>query len=109
MEKTVGNLERVHSVADPLIAGHIESVLTARGIHCMVRNRHLIGGAGEIPPLEAWPEIWVDREDAPIARQLIHEVIEPAGPTPEPWTCPDCGERIEGQFAECWRCGASAP
>lgn len=25
-----------------------------------------------------------------------------------PWTCPDCGERIEGQFRACWNCAGDA-
>ena len=29
-----------------------------------------------------------------------------AGP---PWTCPKCGEQCEGQFAQCWKCGAARP
>ncbi len=101
----MGSLERVHIVSDPLIAGHIEAVLSSRGIHCFIRNRHLVGGAGEIPPLEAWPEVWVDREDAEIARRMIDEVTSPHSPVPPGWICSQCGERIEGQFAECWRCG----
>lgn len=68
MEKTRSHLQHIHTVADPLIAGHIAAVLEARGIHCLVRNRHLMGGSGEIPPLEAWPEIWVDAEDVKIAK-----------------------------------------
>jgi predicted amidophosphoribosyltransferase len=27
----------------------------------------------------------------------------------EDWTCPGCGETIEGQFTECWSCGHEAP
>ena len=105
MDNAEGNLERVLTVADPLIAGHLESILSERGIHCHVRNRHLVGGAGEIPPLEAWPEIWVDAEDAAAARRLIDEVLEPTGAAAESWDCRGCGETIEGQFAQCWRCG----
>ena len=26
-----------------------------------------------------------------------------AGP---PWTCPQCCEQVEGQFTQCWKCGA---
>ena len=29
-------------------------------------------------------------------------------PRPEPgpaWECPKCGEKIEGQFSACWKCG----
>jgi hypothetical protein len=29
----------------------------------------------------------------------------PAGP----WSCPGCGETLEGQFTECWNCGAARP
>ncbi len=104
MKTTAGNLERVHVLSDPLIAGHIEAALQSRGIHCFVRNRHLMGGAGDIPPLEAWPEIWVDAEDTAIAQTLIKEILSPESPIPASWTCPNCGEYIEGQFAECWRC-----
>ncbi|GAM61640.1 hypothetical protein JCM19232_5941 [Vibrio ishigakensis] len=25
------------------------------------------------------------------------------------WTCSECGEVNEGQFALCWNCGASSP
>ncbi len=25
------------------------------------------------------------------------------------WHCPSCGEKIEPQFTECWRCGANRP
>jgi hypothetical protein len=109
MKKAGGNLTRVYTVADPLIAGHLESILAERGINALVRNRFLTGGVGELPPLEVWPEIWVDRDDADIAKTIIYEVIEPEGPPPPSWQCPDCGEQIEGQFAECWHCGASAP
>ncbi len=103
-------MKRVYTDSDPLIVGHLEQVLTSRGIVCIVRNRHLMGGAGELPPTEVWPQLWVENdEDAPVARRLIDEVLanqDQAGPD---WTCPDCGERIEGQFAECWNCGHAAP
>jgi hypothetical protein len=25
------------------------------------------------------------------------------------WTCSDCGEQLEPQFTQCWRCGAAGP
>jgi len=65
------------------------------------------GGAGDIPPLEAWPEIWVDAQDKDIAARLIEEILSPQAPAPDAWICPDCGEHIEGQFAECWRCSGT--
>ena len=25
------------------------------------------------------------------------------------WTCPQCAERVEDQFAQCWKCGHMRP
>jgi hypothetical protein len=33
---------------------------------------------------------------------------EPTGDD-ETWTCPSCGERIDGQFTSCWNCSAARP
>lgn len=103
-------MKRVYTAHDPLIVGHLEAVLQERGIVCIVRNRFLGGGAGELPPNETWPQLWVeDDADEAIALQLIEEVLG-AGDDPGPeWTCPGCGEVLEGQFAACWRCGEPAP
>ena len=81
-----------------------------RGIACLVRNRHLAGGVGELPPNEVWPQLWVtDDDDIPAAERLIEELLGlHAEPAPD-WRCPRCGETIEGQFAACWNCGAEAP
>lgn len=100
-------MKRVHVSSDPLMVGHLEAVLRERGIGCFVRNRYLAGGAGELPPNDLWPELWVeDDEDEAIARRLLDEVLGAASEPGPNWTCPRCGERIEGQFAACWRCGA---
>lgn len=26
-----------------------------------------------------------------------------------PWRCPECGEEIDAQFTDCWKCGTSRP
>lgn len=102
-------MKQLYVSADPLIVGHLEKVLLDRGIVCVVRNRYLAGGAGELPPTELWPELWVQDADEQIARRLIGEVLGAmADPAPD-WLCPGCGELIEGQFAECWNCGETTP
>lgn len=102
-------MKRVYTAADPLIVGHLETVLADRGIDCLVRNRYLAGGTGELPPNEVWPELCVPEADEALARSLIAEVLgEMTDPGPD-WTCPGCGERLEGQFVVCWNCGEPAP
>ena len=103
-------MKRVFSSHDPMLAGYLRAVLEEHGIGCIVKNEYLLGGAGELPPSECWPEVWVveDRDEAR-ARALVEEArpAEPAGE--EAWTCPACGERIDPEFGACWRCAGESP
>ena len=97
---------KVHAAESLLEIAHLRNVLECAGIACDVRNDRLGGVVGEIPFVECWPELWVRRPgDALRARGLIEEALRPSPPA-EAWTCRGCGERIEAQFAQCWRCGA---
>ena len=99
-------MKRVYAGTDPVRCGWLASVLEDAGIKCLLRNQYLGGGIGELPLNEAWPEIWVvDAADYGAARSMIDDALagEPAG---EAWTCVNCGEPIEAQFGQCWRCGS---
>ena len=62
-------MERIHTADDPIFIGYLKSLLEAEGIACNVRNELLLGGSGELPPNECWPELWVLHEaDAQAAR-----------------------------------------
>ena len=56
---------------------------------------------GELPPIECQAELWVEARDVARAEEILFRQ-QPAGPD---WSCA-CGERLEGQFSHCWRCGA---
>ena len=102
-------MKRVYASADPVECGWLESVLSAAGIECLVRNRFLGGAIGELPINESWPEIWVvDDRDAAAAERLITAARTPSEDG-VPWRCPACGESIEAAFGACWRCGGEAP
>ncbi|NJC87183.1 MAG: DUF2007 domain-containing protein [Desulfuromonas sp.] len=80
--------------------------LAAEGIVCLVRNDELSTALGEIPFVECYPELWVvDDEVYPRARLLLDQWLEDAVQAPLEWTCPNCSERVEGQFQSCWKCG----
>lgn len=99
-------MRKVHTAESIVEVAHLRNVLESAGIPCEVRNDRLAGVIGEIPFVECWPELWVRRDgDALRARGLIEEVLRPAVAA-EAWTCPDCGEQIEPQFAQCWQCAA---
>jgi len=87
------------------LAGLLKERLEQEGIACMLRNEELFAAMGEIPFLELRPELWVlDDEVLPRARLLVKSWLA-ADKDAVPWICPQCGERLEGQFGACWKCG----
>ena len=101
-------MKRLYSSDDRALVGHLRALLEAEGIACVVRNEYLGGAAGELPPHECAPELWVvDATDWARALALVDAETGPVDTTP--WTCPGCGEVVEGQFGSCWHCGHTAP
>ena len=82
-------------------------MLCDAGFKVTVQRRFAGSIAGEIPPDQALPELWlVDESQAGAARQLLHALQNP----PERrWACPGCAEVIDGPFDACWACGTAAP
>lgn len=96
------------TTADSLITiRHYRNLLESEGIACKIRNEFLGSIAGEVPFFETWPELWVVRDlDYDRAKQLIDGADADEGPHAS-WTCRNCGEENEGQFAACWNCGTA--
>jgi hypothetical protein len=78
--------------------------LSHAGIDSSVQRAYASGIAGEIPPDQALPEIWVlhDHEHER-ARALLHELSHRPH---RHWLCHGCGESVDGPFDQCWNCGA---
>ena len=99
-------MRKVHTAESIVEIAHLRNVLESEGIACEVRNDRLGSVLGEIPFLECWPQLWVRRPgDVLRARGLIDAALCPVADATA-WQCPGCGERIEAQFAQCWRCAA---
>jgi hypothetical protein len=95
-------VKRVYSSWNLAAAHHARNVLEVEGIRSVVRNELLSSAMGELPPAECQVEVWVLREgDAERAERILTQP-----PVRESnWSCL-CGEACEGQFTQCWRCGA---
>lgn len=99
-------MKRIYSAKDPLMIGHLKNVLATFGIRCITRKYDLSSAAGELPPIECWPELWVvDDEKVNRAEAILKKTLAPLRSVQKSWLCPGCGETIEGQFSECWNCG----
>jgi hypothetical protein len=89
-------------------AAHVRNVLESAGVAAELRNDRLWSALGEIPVIEAWPQVWVvDLADVDRARAVLRDLER--GPVAPSWTCPGCDEWLEGQFTTCWHCGRERP
>jgi putative signal transducing protein len=102
-------VKRVHMAKTVAEAHVIKGILESEGIASDVRGESLSGAVGTLPLYEAWPSVWVADEDAERADQLVIAAFSGEGGSGEAWTCPGCGEELEGQFSDCWQCGTSDP
>jgi hypothetical protein len=87
----------------------VKSILDDEGIPCFIKNELLQGTIGEIPPMDAEPEIWLhDDKWQPKAQKILeHFYQEQANVSPDntnDWVCAACGQMNEFQFAICWQC-----
>ena len=100
---------RIYSGQVLAIVTHLKHVLEMNGVPCEVRGEYRGGAIGELPVTEAWPELWIlDSTDQERAASLVAEALDPEQSTLPDWECPECNERIEPQFGECWNCGTKS-
>jgi hypothetical protein len=80
--------------------------LQSQGIECSVQRQFPSGVAGEIPPEQYLPEIWIlNAAQASRAKEVLNILQN----IPQrQWRCA-CGESIDGGFEQCWRCQALMP
>ena len=76
------------------------------GIEASMQRYFLGAAAGELPPDQCLPEIWLLHEEQEARAQALlkdlHEVPQ------RRWICA-CGEDVEGGFESCWQCGRPMP
>jgi hypothetical protein len=85
---------------------HVKSILENHGIESTVHGEYRGVAVGGIAPLDAWMELWVlDDRRLEEAQQIVEMTLKDIQITHETWRCQSCGEELEGQFAQCWKCG----
>jgi hypothetical protein len=101
-------MKRVHIAPTLLDAQLVADALSSLGITTHILNVNAAGALGEVPFMQAQPEVWID-DDAQEAR--AREVL--AGLSNAPMRhekiCPHCGESNPGNFLSCWQCGGMLP
>lgn len=99
-------MQRLAQAPNLAIATLWADLLRQDGIEASVQRQYLGSAAGELPPDQCLPEVWIHH-----ANQLARaqQWLADLGNTPQHrWYC-TCGELVEGGFEQCWRCGAWMP
>jgi hypothetical protein len=80
--------------------------LRQAGIAASMQRYYLGAAAGEIPPDQCLPEVWlIHDEQEHEARAFLRDLLH----VPQRrWLCL-CGEMVEGGFEQCWNCGRLMP
>ena len=102
-------MKQLHAARHAVEAHLIRGFLISHGISAEVRGEFLTSGWGELPVDVC--SVWVtDDAQFEAANELLQAFLKGSFArmfSGEGWTCPRCGEKLEGQFTQCWSCGAS--
>jgi anaerobic ribonucleoside-triphosphate reductase len=100
-------MQRVYSSPERSMVYHLKNILENHGIESTVLGEYRGGVVGGVAPLDAWMELWVlDEQRLEAAQQIVETTLKYVQTAQETWRCQNCGEELEGQFAQCWKCGA---
>ena len=115
-------MEHVYSARDEMDAHFVKGLLEQQGIRAVVQGETLESGAFGTLPLSAKssPSVWVDDGDVAKAAPIVEEYrrVDRANADEDEkgdrtgratWTCANCGEKVEEQFTQCWKCGHARP
>ena len=99
-------MRRLAQAPNLVIATLWADELREQGIAASVQREFLGAAAGQLPPDQCLPELWIeDASQFALAESLLHAL---QNRPQRRWHC-DCGELVEGGFEQCWQCGAMMP
>jgi len=100
-------MRRLVTAPNLAIATLWADMLTQGGIDASVQRAYASSIAGEVPPDQCLPEVWVmDESQWESGRTLLEQLRRSPH---RHWVCPGCHERVDGPFEQCWNCGGPMP
>lgn len=99
-------MRRLTSAPNIAIATLWVDMLREAGMDVSLQRYYLSGVAGDLPPDQCLPEVWVTHDEQEArARELLDGLTH----LPQRrWACA-CGETVEGGFEQCWNCERPMP
>ena len=100
-------MKRLTTAPNLALATLWADLLSHAGVPTTVQRQYASSIAGEVPPDQTLPELWVQDDDQfEHAKRLLDEL---RNPPQRRWACRGCGEVIDGPFEQCWNCGGLMP
>lgn len=112
-------MRHVYTGRDEMDAHFVKGLLQQEGIGAVVTGESLEAVWSTLPlSATSPPGVYVPDEDEERAIKIVRdyrqvdrtnadEAVEDAPRAT--WKCPNCGQAVEEQFTECWKCGHSRP
>jgi hypothetical protein len=82
--------------------------LSSLGMTTHIFNANAAGALGEVPFMQAQPEVWIDDDTQEARAREALAGLRNAPPRDEK-ICARCGELNPGNFLSCWQCGGALP
>lgn len=99
-------MRRIAHAPNIAIAALWVDTLRQAGFDASVQRYYLGAAAGELPPDQCLPEVWLADDSQEAAARALLDALRS---TPQRrWGCA-CGEIVEGGFESCWNCGRPMP
>ena len=99
-------MKRLTHAPNIAIAALWVDVLRQAGCEASMQRYFLGSVAGELPPDQCQPEVWLHDESQ---MERARSVLDAWRNAPQRhWVCA-CGETVEGGFEQCWSCGLPMP
>ena len=103
-------MKRVFSSENTIDVWQIRNLLEVADIKVIVKNADMHSAYGEVPFVESWPEVWVERAvDYNRALAIVDEYLDGDDEHRPDWRCRGCREWNGANFAICWNCQKPAP
>lgn len=99
-------MKRLTQAPNIAIAALWVDTLQEAGIDASVQRQYLSSAAGELPPDQCLPEIWLRHDQQLVQAQALLADLQNL--VQRRWQCV-CGETVEGGFEQCWACGRMMP
>ena len=93
----------VYSHENMINVSNIRNLLENEGIETELRNEYASSAAGDLSPIETWPQIWLIYEEDKLKADRIVEGANNQS-LGEDWICNHCLETNAASFDFCWNC-----